>query len=86
MKYINLISYVKRSEHRTKVLKNLEKEIKFPRDIFNQTRLQRSDVSRALKELKSKKLVHCLNENEKQGRLYEITGLGKKVLNNLDSL
>ena len=38
------------------------------------------EVSSALNDLKSKKLVICLNENAKKGRLYKTTKLGLKIL------
>ena len=33
-----------------------------------------------LGELKKKRLIICLNEGSRKGRLYQITGLGKRVL------
>jgi len=37
-------------------------------------------VSNFLKDLKDNKLIVCLNDNDKRGRLYQITELGKKVV------
>jgi len=37
-------------------------------------------VSNFLKEFKENNLVVCLNEEEKRGRLYQITDNGKKLL------
>ena len=37
-------------------------------------------ISNFLKDLKDNKLIICLNEDEKRGRLYQITELGKKVV------
>ncbi|WP_245637485.1 phenylalanine--tRNA ligase subunit alpha [Methanobrevibacter filiformis] len=78
------------SKHRTKVLYSLEEEnrvneskLKRPSEISHETQMPLSDVSRALRGLKENSLVKCLNEDEKQGRLYELTKLGKKVLKNI---
>jgi DNA-binding transcriptional ArsR family regulator len=78
------------SKHRIKVLgslneENIKKEnkVKRPSEISNETELTLSDVSRTLRSLKENGLVICLNEKQKQGRLYEITKLGKKVLKNI---
>jgi DNA-binding HxlR family transcriptional regulator len=38
-------------------------------------------VSRALSELKEKKLIEVVNPNEKTGRIYRKTKLGKEVEN-----
>ena len=76
------ISFVKMSKHRQKVLLSLKNsELKLPSEIVKETSLVFSDVSRSLKDLKEKGLVLCLNEEDDQGRLYQITKKGNAVLN-----
>jgi len=77
---IDGISLVEMSSYREKVLIDLKEKIKTPSRIAKSTKIGTSHVSTALKELKEKKLVVCLNPEKKQGRLYKITTLGEKVL------
>jgi DNA-binding MarR family transcriptional regulator len=60
-------------------LKNLEKP-GTPTELATKLQIQRSTVSRAILELQDKKLIKCLTPNEKMGRLYQITDLGRKIL------
>ena len=52
----------------------------FPSNIAKKANMALSDVSRALKGLKDAKLVICLNEEDSQGRLYQITEKGRILL------
>ena len=75
------ISLLKNSEYRKKILESLYKvNYLTPSEIAEKTKLRLNHVSNSLKDLKDNKLVVCLNENEKRGRLYQITELGKKVI------
>ena len=75
----DLISFLSRSKNRKTVLENLEKP-NTPTELASKLKIQRSTVSRAILELMEKKLVKCLTPKEKMGRLYQITDLGKKLL------
>lgn len=77
---IDALSYVKLSKHRMKVISSIGNKIKRPGEIAEDKDLVLSDVSRALRGLKEKNLVICLNENVDQGRLYQLTDKGKEVL------
>jgi len=78
---IKEISFVKMSKHRQKVLLSLkDSELKLPSEIVKDANMVFSDVSRSLKGLKERKLVSCLNEEDEQGRLYQLTKKGKAVL------
>ncbi len=81
---IDGLSYVKLSKHRIKVVISIGNDIKRPGEIAKETELVFSDVSRALKGLKEENIVNCLNEDVNQGRLYQLTELGKKVLDYLE--
>ena len=74
------ISIVKNSEYRKKILLSLV-DINYltPSEIAEKTKLRLNHVSNFLKDLKDNNLIICLNDDEKRGRLYQITELGKKV-------
>lgn len=76
---INLLSYVKISENRTRILKSMEKEMQFPSIIAKSTKIRINQVSTTLKELKEKHLVECINEKAKVGRFYQLTKKGKEI-------
>ena len=74
------ISIIKNSEYRKKILLSLA-DVSYltPSEISEKTKLRLNHVSNFLKDLKDNKLIICLNDDEKRGRLYQITELGKKV-------
>lgn len=74
------ISLLKNSEYRKKILESLSNvNYLTPSEIAEKTKLRLNHISNFLKNLKDNKLIVCLNDNEKRGRLYQITELGKKV-------
>ena len=76
-----IIGFIKVSPSRYKTIKSLSSnDYKMPSEIAKETNLCPTQVSSALNDLKSKKLVICLNENAKKGRLYKTTKLGLKIL------
>jgi len=77
---INAISLIKSSEYRHKVLKAIGNEVITPSEIARKVDLRLNHVSMVLTDLKNKKLVKCLNEETKKGRLYELTELGKNAI------
>jgi len=84
MTLLNLVSYVKRGKNRHKVFLALDKPM-MPSELVNKMYGTNSNtyfnlVSRALAELKEKKLVEVLNPKEKTGRIYQKTKLGDDVL------
>lgn len=75
------ISLLKNSEYRKKILESLSNvNYLTPSEIAEKTKLRLNHVSNFLKDLKDNKLIICLNDNEKRGRLYQITELGKKIV------
>jgi predicted transcriptional regulator len=75
------ISLLKNSKYRKKILISLSNaNYLTPSEIAEKTEIRLNHVSNFLKDLKENKLVICLNDKEKRGRLYEITELGKKVV------
>jgi len=77
---INAISLIKSSEYRHKVLKAIGNEVITPSEIARKVDLRLNHVSAVLTDLKDKKLVKCLNEETKKGRLYQLTELGKNAI------
>ncbi len=77
---IDAISLIKSSEYRHKVLNAIGNEVITPSEIAKKVELRLNHVSMVLAELKEKKLVKCLNEETKKGRLYELTELGKNAI------
>ena len=75
------ISLLKNSEYRKKILESLSNvSYLTPSEISENTKIRLNHVSNFLKDLKDNKLIICLNEGEKRGRLYQITDLGKRVI------
>lgn len=77
---IYLKAFVLRAKNRKIVLQKLKDGEKTQSQIHHETKLYRTHVRRTLLELQSKKLVKCLNPKDRIYKLYEITDLGKKVL------
>jgi predicted transcriptional regulator len=77
---IDAISLIKSSEYRHKVLRAIRNEVLTPSEIAKKTELRLNHVSMVLTDLKDKKLVECLNEETKKGRLYQSTKLGKNAI------
>ena len=76
-----IISLLKRSSKRVKVLESLEYENKIPTQISSDINDSSYNISKYLKVLKEYGLVICLNENDKRYRFYSITEKGEYYLN-----
>lgn len=81
-----IMGFIKSSNHRLMTLKAIENSIKTPAEIGREIDLRTTQVSSALIELKKKKLVVCLNEDARKGRLYTSSELGKEILKEYDTL
>jgi predicted transcriptional regulator len=75
----SLVSFVGRGSVRKKVLKALIKP-NSPTELAKQLDIERSTISRAILELTEKGLVECLTPDERMGRYYRITEIGRKVV------
>ena len=78
-----LISFVSRGKVRKEVLKNLLKP-HTPTELSHIIKTHRSTTSRTILALEKKKLVKCITPGENMGRYYEITKIGKKVLDKIN--
>ena len=90
MALLDLISFVKRGKNRKKVFIALDRPM-MPSELTIKIYGKSSNtyfnlVSRALSELKNKKLVAVVNPKEKTGRIYKKTKLGLKVLKELEEI
>ena len=81
----DLTAYIIRSNYRKKVFFELSKPQR-PSQIAKTLDLRITHVTRALRELKQKSLVKCLNPKESFGRFYELTPKGENVLKEVKNL
>ena len=79
-----IVGYLEVSSARKKTIQSIgDEKYKLPSNICKETGLTSSQVSNALRDLKNKGLVICLNESVSKGRLYKCTDLGLKILKKL---
>ena len=81
---VTAVSLLKSSEYRLKIIQAIGSDTLTPSEIANKINIRLNHVSLFLRELKDKKLVKCLNEESRKGRLYELTPLGKNAINKLN--
>lgn len=77
---IDLLSYVKTSQHRKNVLLGIGDEILLSSEISKKTKISPAHTSRALRGLQDNNLVQCLNEEKTRGRLFVTTDIGKEII------
>lgn len=77
---VKLASWVLVSSYRNRIMIALGGKLKTPSTLARESNIRVNHISRALKELKTKGLVVCINEDARKGRLYQITELGNKVM------
>lgn len=79
-----IIGKIKVSPIKYKTLKTIRTEYMMPSEIAKYSGLRITQVSNALGDLKEHKLVVCINEDAKKGRLYHNTELGLEILDMID--
>ena len=77
---INLLSYIKISENRKKTLLAIDNNILTSSEISKKSNIISDRLDIVLRGLKDKGLIKCLNEEEKRGKVYTTTELGKIML------
>jgi hypothetical protein len=87
MELLKVIGFIKRGKNRKEVFVNLNKPM-IPSELVMKIYKKNSNtyfnlVSRALSELRGKKLVEVVNPKERTGRIYRRTKLGKRVVKEL---
>ena len=73
------IGYIKASKNRIRVFQLLAKGEKTPKELQKDLGLHFSQISRALKELKEREIVECLNEDSRMGKIYALSEKGKEI-------
>ena len=76
---VNAVSLLKSSSYRLRIVKAIGDGTLTPSEIAKKIDIRLNHVSMFLRELKDNKLVKCLNERNRKGRLYELTALGKNA-------
>jgi len=71
------------SKYRRIILRSLLESPKTPTQIANEHYCNVSHISRALRELKEKGLVKCLNPERRKGRVYALTDKGLRIAKRL---
>ena len=79
-----LIGFIKVSQTRYITLKTLKTDFLMPSEIAKSTGLRTTQISNALRELKERDLVVCLNETARKGRIYQNTDLGLEILKRIE--
>lgn len=77
---IHLLSFVKSSKHRKNIILFIDRKTKIPSEIANNFNMSYTHTSKNLNSLRNEGLVTCLNENDKRGRLYQLTDDGLNIL------
>ncbi len=79
------VGYVVSSSYRKKVLEILDKP-KMPSTMSREVNVNKTHISRALKELVDKDIIKCLNPESNKGKLYVISDYGKKILEKVNKI
>ena len=77
-------AYVKRSKNREQIINIIATSRKTPSEIVEIMDARFSLVSASLSDLKSEGIIFCINEEDKTGRLYKLTDLGKQIFEELN--
>lgn len=78
--------YVMSSKIRYNILISLKKSVETPTSLSTKNNIHISAVSRALRELKEKNLVQCLNKGrESKRKYYALTEEGLKIIEKINN-
>jgi predicted transcriptional regulator len=84
--YLSVIGFILSSDYRQKILFELERGIKTPKQISKETGIQINHVSNVLRELSDKNLAECKTPELRKGRIYQITEKGISVIEKIKKL
>ena len=79
-----MVEYINKSSYRLKIVKSIDTGFKMPKTISIETGLLLNHVSYVLKLLRENDVVECINPDAKKGRLYRLTEMGLKSLDELE--
>jgi len=82
----DLISFVKSSDKRFRILSFLNDAISTPSDISTKFDIPISHVSNTLSELSERELVICLTPERRKTKLYQSTENGRKILSKIEEI
>jgi len=83
-KILALAAFVLASNRRNAIIELLYKhKAASPSAISKETHISRGNISNALREVKDKELVICINPEAYKGKVYCLTDLGEKVYKHL---
>ena len=82
----DLISFVKSSDKRLRILSLLKNSVFTPSDISTNLSIPISHVSSTLSELMENRIVICLTPERRKTKLLQITDKGLKVLSKIDEI
>ena len=82
----SLISFVARSKHRKDILERLKDKSLSQTELRKITGMYKSHLSPTLKDLSKKKLIVCLNPNDRAFKFYKVTPLGIKVIQEIQRI
>jgi predicted transcriptional regulator len=75
----SLISFVAISKRRQEILQKLSERAISQPEIKRLTGMYKTHTSRSLSELVNKKLIACINPQDRAFKFYKITSLGKRI-------
>jgi len=78
------LAYVNISSYRAKTVKSLKDEVKIPTQIAKDAGIRPNHISKVLSELKAQGIAECINPEVRKGRLYRLTDLGEKIVENIE--
>ena len=81
---LGLVAYVKIYSYRLKTVMSLYDSDKTTSQIAKDTGIRINHISTVLKKLKELGIVVCLNEDDKRNRIYQLTPVGRRVVDCFD--
>lgn len=76
----SLISFIKISRIREKIVKSLAEMPQFPSELAKGLSLNFATVSKNLRMLEEKGIIYCYNPNQTKGRLFTLSKTGEKIV------
>jgi DNA-binding IclR family transcriptional regulator len=77
---VYFVAFIKRAKNRNTILQLLAEKKRTQAELHHESKMYRTHVRRTLIELQKRKLVKCLNPKDRIYKIYQITNLGKEVL------
>jgi DNA-binding MarR family transcriptional regulator len=75
--------FVIASKIRRSIIVSLKKRPMMPSELADELGIDKSQITRVLKELQNKGLIYCLTPKHRKGRIYSLTENGTKIIKKL---